>query len=70
MNIVSEIYSSGGKVYSKNHSKEFTRNFRDILRKSFVSFITENHFPFGLIANQMTARCRKRHWDEGVNLGY
>ena len=63
--VVSEIYSSGGNVGLKNHSKEFSRKFAtpmyDVLRKSFISYITDNHFPFGLIADKMTAKHRKRH---------
>ena len=33
----------------------------DVLRKSLVSYVTENCLPFGLLADKMTARHRKRH---------
>lgn len=62
---VSEISSAGGNVGLKNHSKEFSRKFLspmyDVIKKSLISHIIDNRFPFGLIADKMTARHRKRH---------
>ena len=62
---VTKIHMSGGNVGLKNHSKEFSRNFLehiyDVLRGTFVSFVTDNKLPFGLLADKMTAKCRKRH---------
>ena len=64
-NIVTEIHESGGNVGLKNHSKEFSRNFLgyiyDTLRTTFVSYVTDNKYPFGLLADKMTAKHRKRH---------
>ena len=64
-NIVAEVHSSGGHIGLKNHSKEFPRLFLphmyDVLRGGVSSFVMENKLPFGLLADKMTARHRKRH---------
>ena len=63
--IIAEIYSSGGHIGLKNHSKEFPRLFLphmyNVLKESVSSFVIENKLPFGLLADKMTARHRKRH---------
>ena len=64
-NIIAEIYSSGGNVGVKNHSKRFPREFLPsmytVLKNSFISMLSDNVLPFGLIADKMTAKHRKRH---------
>ena len=64
-NLITEIHTSGGNIGQKNHSKEFSRNILgpmyEVLRNSIVSFVTDNKLPFGLLADEMTAKHRKRH---------
>ena len=64
-NILAEVHSSGGNIGLKNHSKEFPRLFLphmyDVLRGSVSSYVIENKLPFGLLADKMTAKHRKRH---------
>lgn len=47
----------------------------NVLRSSFISYLTDNRYPFGLIADKMTAKHRKRHiigvrvpiWDMNIS---
>ena len=62
---VATVYSAGGNIGTKNHSKEFPRLFLpalyNTLREEFVSFMKVNKLPFGLLADKMTVSHRTRH---------
>ena len=56
-NVLAEIHLSGENVALKNHLKEFSRNIvapmYHVLKNSVVSFVTENKFPFGVLAYKL-----------------
>ena len=62
---VADIFTAGGLVGSKNHSKNFPALFLphlyDVLRSSVSSFVTDNNLPFGLLADKMTTKHLTRH---------
>ena len=55
---VADIFTAGGLVGSKNHSKNFSAFFLphlyDVLRSSVSSFVTDNNLPFGLLADKIS----------------
>ena len=71
---VTEIHMSGGNVGLKNNSKEFSRNFLehiyDVLRGTFVSFVTDNKLPFGLLADKIKAQKTSYYRRPSVYLGH
>ena len=60
-----DIYSSGGLVGTKNHSKNFPSLFLphiyDVVRSNVSNYVTSNILPFGLIADKMTTKHLTRH---------
>ena len=62
---IASVYSAGGNVGIKNHSKEFPRLFLpalyDTLRNEFSGFMKANDLPFGILADKMTVSHRSRH---------
>ena len=58
---VTVMYSAGGHVGYKNHSKEFARNFLTPLYDVTHNTIIDNKMPFGVLADKMTVSHRTRH---------
>ena len=62
---ISDTFSAGGEVGTKNHSKEFPRLFLphvyDVMKDHIVDNIIHDDLPFGIIADKVTISHRTRH---------
>ena len=61
---IPDIYTSGGLVGAKHHSKVFPETFLPhlyVIRSDVSNFVVSNKLPFGLMADKMTSKHLTRH---------
>ena len=62
---ISDMYSAGGVVGTKNHSRRFPLlllpHMYSVVKNQVLNYILSNDIPFGYLADKMTVKHRSRH---------